>query len=291
MPPHKSKSNSISFVEGQQNGAGVAPPLRLLQHGRAGLCLVLLWSLRGLCGGRFPANVPPPPQRPSEAKAWPHPSALPPLALGKPASRAPSTGLRPASPAGSRRDGQGEAMLIRSATPVWFVFVAWSLRGIVHSRSAFCLSRQRHGAGMNQVRLHRHATAAVCGSCAPTKKPCRTKPPAPAFSLPHTTLSQSQAWSLRVLFIVPARLACQAARGALRCSFPAHPAMLPVRPKWLPKFATPRYCETDSCPRRYRPASPQSSAAAAALCSAICRHAHHAGWSAADRCASAFPLA
>jgi len=34
MPPHKSKSNSISFVEGQQNGADVAPPLRLLLHGR-----------------------------------------------------------------------------------------------------------------------------------------------------------------------------------------------------------------------------------------------------------------
>lgn len=47
---------------------------------------VYLLSLRGLCGGRFPANVPPSPQRPSEAKAWPHPSALPPLALGKPAS-------------------------------------------------------------------------------------------------------------------------------------------------------------------------------------------------------------
>ena len=73
-------------VRGSKTGLVMLHPLRFLLHGRAGLCLVLLWSLRGLCGGRFPANVPPSPQRPSEAKAWPHPSALPPLALGKPAS-------------------------------------------------------------------------------------------------------------------------------------------------------------------------------------------------------------
>ena len=36
--------------------------------------------------------------------------------------------------------------------------------------------------------LHRHATAAVCGSCASTKNPCRTITPALAFSLPRTTL-------------------------------------------------------------------------------------------------------
>lgn len=76
------RSTSITSGEGQQNGAGSASPLRFLLHGRAGQCLVLLLSLRALCGGRFPANVPPSPQRPSEAKAWPHPSALPPLALG-----------------------------------------------------------------------------------------------------------------------------------------------------------------------------------------------------------------
>lgn len=46
-----------------------------------------------LCCGRFAAYVGgdfpltfPDPQRPSEAKVWPQPSALPPLALGKPAS-------------------------------------------------------------------------------------------------------------------------------------------------------------------------------------------------------------
>ena len=189
MPPHKSKSTSISFVEGQQNGAGVSSPLRLLQHGRAGLCLVLLWSLRGLCGGRFPANVPPSPQRPSEAKAWPHPSALPPLALGKPASPRTVHWLAPciARWFAQRRARRGNAYSVGYADLDCFC-EAWSLRGIVHSGSAFCLSRQRHGAGMNQKRLHRHATAAVCGSCATTKNPCRTNPPAPAFSLPHTTL-------------------------------------------------------------------------------------------------------
>src|SRR3990167_8551606 len=108
MPPHRSKSTSISFVEGQQNGAGDAPPLRLLLLGR----------------------------------------------------------------------------LRRFVLPVYLV----SLRGFDSNRSAFYLSRQRHGSGMNQERLHRHATAAVCGWCAPTKNPCRTETPAPAFSLPHTTL-------------------------------------------------------------------------------------------------------
>ena len=123
MPPHKSKSNSITCGEGQQNGAGVSSPLRLLQHGRAGLCLVLLWSLRGLCGGRFPANAPHPPSgqvKQRHGRTRPHCHPLPWVNLHP---RAPSTGLRPASPAGSHRDGQGEAMLIRSATPNWFVFV------------------------------------------------------------------------------------------------------------------------------------------------------------------------
>jgi len=119
----RSRSTSITFSEGQQNGAGVAPPLRFLLHGRAGLCLVLLWSLRGLCGGRFPANAPHPPSsqvKQRHGRTRPHCHPLPWVNLHP---RAPSNGLRPASPAGSRRDGQGEAMLIRSATPIWFVFV------------------------------------------------------------------------------------------------------------------------------------------------------------------------
>ncbi len=33
MPPHKSRSTSISFVEGQQNGAGHSSPLRFLLRG------------------------------------------------------------------------------------------------------------------------------------------------------------------------------------------------------------------------------------------------------------------
>ncbi len=165
-------------------------------------------------GGAFPLTPPPSPQRPSEAKAWPHPSALPPLALGKPASPRTVHWLAPciARWFAQRRARRGNAYSVGYVDLVCFC-EAWSLRGIVHSGSAFCLSRQRHGAGMTQVRLPRHATAAVCGSCAPTKKPCRTNHPAPAFSLPHTTLSQSQAWSLRALFIVPALPASQAERG------------------------------------------------------------------------------
>ena len=50
-------SASITPGEGQQNGAGESSPLRFLLLGRAGLCLVLLLSLRALCGGRFPSNV------------------------------------------------------------------------------------------------------------------------------------------------------------------------------------------------------------------------------------------
>ena len=80
---------------------------------------VLLWSLRGLCGGRFPANAPHPPGghvKQMHARTRPHCHPLPWVNLHP---RAPSNGLRPASPAGSRRDGQGEAMLIRSATPFY----------------------------------------------------------------------------------------------------------------------------------------------------------------------------
>ena len=228
MPPHKSRSTSITSSEGQQNGAGVAPPLRFLQRGRAGLCLVLLWSLRGLCGGRFPANVPPSPQRPSEAKAWPHPSALPPLALGKPASPRTVHWLAPciARWFAQRRARRGNAYSVGCADLVCFC-EAWSLRGIVHSRSAFCLSRQSHGAGMNQVRLHRHATAAVCGSCAPMKNPCRTKNPVTGFSI-VTHHPESQAWSLRVLSFYP-RPPSESGRAGSRCAAP-FPLILPCFP-------------------------------------------------------------
>ena len=144
MPPHKSKSNSIAFVEGQQNGAGDSSPLRL--------------SLRG------------------------------------------------------------------------------RLRRFVGCRSAFYLSRQRHGAGMNQMRLHRHATAAMCGSCAPTKNPCRTKTPAPAFLLPHTTLNQNQARSLRAVFYCsrpPSLSGCAGSRCA--APFPLNLPRFPSAPWWLPE--------------------------------------------------------
>ena len=74
-------------------------------------------------GGAFPLTPPHPPSgqvKQRHGRTRPHCHPLPWVNLHP---RAPSTGLRPASPAGSRRDGQGEAMLIRSATPIWFVFV------------------------------------------------------------------------------------------------------------------------------------------------------------------------
>ncbi len=45
-----------------------------------------------------------------------------------------------------------------------------------YQQKCILFSRQRHGSGMKQMRLHHHATAIVCGSYASTKKPCRTKP-------------------------------------------------------------------------------------------------------------------
>jgi len=121
MPPHKSRSASITCGEGQQNGAGIASPLRFLLHGRAGLCLVLLWSLRG-CD---------------------------------------------------------------------------------NSRSAFYLSRQRHGAGINPKApapsRHRCRVRVVRD-----KKTMPDKTPVTGFFI-ATHHPECQAWSLRVLFIVPAR--------------------------------------------------------------------------------------
>jgi len=129
MPPHKSKSTSITCGEGQQNGAGVAPPLRFLLLGR--LCRFIL--------------------------------------------------------------------------PVYLL----SLRGFVGSRSAFYFSRQRHGAGIKQNRLHRHATAVVCGSCAPTKIHAGHS----FFIATHHPGVKVGLGRFASCFIVPALPACQAARG------------------------------------------------------------------------------
>ena len=112
--------------------------------------------------------------------------------------------------------------------------------GFDSNRSAFYLSRQRHGAGMNQGRLHRHVTAAVCGSCASTKNPCRTKPPAPDFSLPHTTLSQSQSWSLRVLFYCPRPPSVSGYRGGRAALLLSHATCHDSHP---PQVAPCAICE------------------------------------------------
>ena len=126
MPPHRSKSTSISFVEGQQNGAGDAPPLRLLLLGR----------------------------------------------------------------------------LRRFVLPVYLV----SLRGFDSNRSAFYLSRQRHGAGMNQKRLHRHATAA--GRARQQKIHAGQITRHRIFHCRTPPLSQSQVWSLRAVLLSPRNLPC-----------------------------------------------------------------------------------
>jgi hypothetical protein len=177
MPPHQSRSNSITSSEGQQNGADGAPPLRLLLRGRAGLCLVLLWSLRGLCGGRFPANVPPSPQRPSEAKAWPHPSALPPLALGKPASPRTVHWLAPciARWFAQRRARRGNAYSVGCAG--WFVFVR---RGRLQRKCILFIavtSRRRHEQNAPSPSRHRCRVRVVCVN----KKPMPDKTPGTGF--------------------------------------------------------------------------------------------------------------
>ncbi len=66
--------------------------------------------------------------------------------------------------------------------------------------SAFYFRGNVMVAGMKQMRLPPSRSAIVCGSCAPTKKPYRTKPPAPAFSLLHTTLSADKAGSVTPLY-------------------------------------------------------------------------------------------
>ena len=74
------RSNSITSGEGQQNWAGNASPLRFLLRGRAGLCLVLLLSLRGLCGGAFPLTSPHPPSgqvKQKHGRTRPHCHPLP----------------------------------------------------------------------------------------------------------------------------------------------------------------------------------------------------------------------
>ena len=180
----------------------VAPSLFAAWSCRSMSCLVVVAS-RLMWGGAFPLT-PPSPQRPSEAKAWPHPSALPPLALGKPASPRTVHWLAPciARWFAQRRARRGNAYSVGYADLVCFCD-AWSLRGIVHSGSAFCLSRQRHGAGMKQKApppsRHRCRVRVVCTN----EKPMPDKNPVTGFFI-ATHHPESQAWSLRVLFIVPA---------------------------------------------------------------------------------------
>jgi hypothetical protein len=116
--------------------------------------------------------------------------------LGKPASPRTVQWLAPciARWLAQRRARRGNAYSVGYAGLVCYC-EAWSLRGIVHSGSAFCLSRQRHGAGMNQVRLHRHATAAVCGSCASllSRSSCQAShPPQVAPQIRYTSILRNR---------------------------------------------------------------------------------------------------
>ena len=152
----RSTSTSITFSEGQQNGAGVASPLRFLLRGR----------------------------------------------------------------------------LRRFVLPVCLL----PLRGFDNGRSAFSLSRQRHGAGMSQKpeapspSRHRCRVRVVRGN----KKTMPDKTPAPAFSLPHTTLRVMLGCCAFCLFI-PAHPASHATRGRAALLLSRSPATLPIRPKWLPQ--------------------------------------------------------
>ena len=188
------RSTSITSGEGQQNGAGRASPLRFLLHGRAGLCLILLWSLRGsYVGGAFPLTSPIP-QRPSEAKAWPHPSALPPLALGKPASTRIVHWLSPciARWIAQRRARRGNAYVVATryrSQRKCILFIA---------ATSWC----RHEPDAPSPSRHRYRLRVVCAN----KKSMPDKSPGTSFFIatPHPEC-KSPAWSLRVLFFIPAR--------------------------------------------------------------------------------------
>lgn len=69
------------------------------------------------------------------------------------------------------------------------------------------------------------------------KKTMPDKTPAPAFSLPHTTL-RVRLGRCAFCLIAPAHPACQAARGRAALRLSRSPAMLPIRPKVLPKIKT-----------------------------------------------------
>jgi len=139
-------------------------------------------------GGAFPLTSPHPPSgqvKQRHGRTRPHCHPLPWVNLHP---RAPSIGWLPASPAGSRSDGQGKAMLIRSATPIWFV-----LCGVVAARyrsQRRCIlfiaatSRRRHEPGAPSPSRHRCRVRVVRTN----KKSMPDKTPAPAFPLPRTTL-------------------------------------------------------------------------------------------------------
>lgn len=66
--------------------------------------------------------------------------------------------------------------------------------------------------------------------------------PDTVFSLPHTTLeSKSGFVASRPVLLSPPSQPVRLRGVALRCSFPAHPATLPIRPKWLPKSTNAYY--------------------------------------------------
>ncbi|MEQ1837981.1 MAG: hypothetical protein ABL858_06555 [Candidatus Nitrotoga sp.] len=66
------------------------------------------------------------------------------------------------------------------------------------------------------------------------KKSMPDKTPAPAFSLPHTTLSV-RFGRCAFCFIVPVHPACQATRGRASLLLSRSPATLSIRPKGLPE--------------------------------------------------------
>lgn len=67
------------------------------------------------------------------------------------------------------------------------------------------------------------------------KKSMPDKAPGTGFFIAtHHPECKSPAWSLRVLFFIPARPAGQAARGRAALLLSRSPAMLPIRPKGFP---------------------------------------------------------
>jgi len=138
--------------------------------------------------------------------------------LGKPASTRTVHWLAPciARWLAQRRARRGNAYSVGYADLVCFR-EAWSMRGIVHSECILFIaatSRRRHEPSAPSPSRHRCRVRVVRVN----KKTMPDKTPAPAFSLPHTTL-RVRLGRCALCFIVPAQPSLSGCAGS-RCAAP-----------------------------------------------------------------------